>query len=208
MEYVFTLVTFAGLHFLAAASPGPNLILVTSHSVKYSYKAGFMLTLGIVIGTFIWASSAALGLGFIIAKYPTVYFIIQHISALYLIWLGLEMLSDGFRNQYEKIGSAVESPRSNFALVFTGFFVNMTNPKSIVYWTSLFSVILPAQSPTWVFASAILIAVSVSFFWWLSVSLFFSTHKVQSAFISLRRYMDMFMGGAMVFLGVKIVSGR
>ena len=208
MEYLPILLAFAGVHFLAASSPGPNLILVTSHAVTYSYKAALMLSFGIVIGTFVWSSAAALGLGILITKFPNIYFILQHVGAVYLIWLGFKMLRNRWKNSYEEIGTTVSINKTGRKLLATGFLVNMTNPKSIVYWTSLYSVILPAESPAWVFSATIVLAMSISMAWWTAVSLFFSQDNVQSIFLSFRKYLDMVMGGALIFLGLKIVSSK
>jgi threonine/homoserine/homoserine lactone efflux protein len=208
MTYAGILLTFAAVHFLAAASPGPNLIIVSSQASGISRKAGLLAGLGVVLGTLTWASITALGLGAVLVKFPTLYAAVQYAGAAYLVWLGLRMIFDGIRNRYRGIEAAVPRARSARSIVLAGYLVNMTNPKTIVYWTSLFAVIVPPDSPVWLFVAAALTAAAVSASWWALVALVFSTGTVRRRFVQARRYLDLVMGGALVFLGIRLASSR
>jgi len=84
----------------------------------------------------------------------------------------------------------------------------MTNPKSVAYYTSLFSVLIPPSSPIGMFVAAACIALLVSACWWTSVALFFSIRGIQRFFSATRRYIDFITGGAMVFFGVRMATSR
>jgi threonine efflux protein len=205
--HVEALAVFAFVHLLAAASPGPNLVVVSSYAAV-SRTAGLLAALGILFGVLTWASATALGLGTVLANYPAVYSAVRYAGATYLIWLGLRMIRDGIKNQYQGIGTRRvedESPRS---IVLSGYIVNMTNPKSVAYYSSLFSVLIPPNSPTGMFVAAACIALLVSASWWTSVALFFSTRSIQRFFSATRRYIDFITGGAMVLFGVRMATSR
>jgi threonine efflux protein len=144
----------------------------------------------------------------VLANYPPVYSVVRYAAAIYLIWLGLRTIRDGIKNRYQGIGTRrveSESPRS---IVLSGYIVNMTNPKSVAYYTSLFSVLIPPSSPTGMFVAAACIALLVSASWWTSVALFFSIRGVQCLFSATRRYIDFIAGGAMVFFGLRMATSR
>lgn len=208
MSYASILLAFAAVHFLAAASPGPNLVIVSSHASGVSRRAGLLAGLGIVLGTLTWASMAALGLGTVVAAHPSLYEAIQYAGAAYLIWFGLRMILDGVRNRYRDMETPAPRERSVRSVVLAGYLVNMTNPKTIAYWTSLFAVLIPPDSPVWLFVAAALTAAAVSASWWALVALVFSTGTVRRGFARARRYMDLAFGGALVFFGIRLAASR
>lgn len=208
MTHAGILLTFAAVHLMAAASPGPNLIIVSSQASAGSRKSGLLAGLGVVLGTLTWASMAALGLGAVLAKYPSLYEVVQYAGAAYLIWLGGRMIFDGIRNRYCGVDTPMPGARSGRSIVLAGYLVNMTNPKTIAYWTSLFAVLIPPDSPVWLFVAAAMVAAAVSASWWTLVALAFSTGAVRRYFTRARRYIDLIMGGALVFLGLRLATGR
>lgn len=208
MTYAGILLTFAAVHFLATVSPGPNLIVVSSHASGVSRKAGLLAGLGIVLGSLTWASIMALGLGVVLAEFPSLYAALQYGGAAYLVWLGLRMILDGIRNRYRGIEASAPRARSARSIVLAGYLVNMTNPKAIAYWTSLFVVLIAPDSPVWLFVAVALIGAAVSASWWALVALAFSTGAVRRWFTLTRRYIDFAMGGALVVLGLRLATGR
>ena len=206
--YIETLAVFALVHFLAAASPGPNLVVVSSYASTVSRKAGLQAALGILFGVLTWASATALGLGTFFANYPLFYSAIRRAGAIYLIWLGCRMVKDAISNQYGEIDTRRVEPGSARSIVLSGYFVNMTNPKTVAYYTSLFSVLIPPSSPTWVFVAAACVAILVSASWWTSVALFFSIEGIRQFFSATRCYLDFITGTALVFFGVRLATSR
>jgi threonine/homoserine/homoserine lactone efflux protein len=91
-------------------------------------------------------------------------------------------------------------------LVLSGYFVNRTNPKTVAYYTSLFSVLIPPTSPTWIFMAAACVALLVSASWWTSVALFFSIKCIRRFVSATRRCLDFITGSAGVFFGVRLVT--
>ena len=202
------LATFALVHLLAAASPGPNLIIVSSYAAVGSRRACLLLILGILLGVLTWSSMTALGLGAVLARYPTAYAVLQYAGAAYLVWLGLRMIFAAICNRSNGLDISPPPQRSAHSLVLTGYLVNMTNPKTIAYYTSLFAVLIPAESPGWLFSAAVAVALLVSSLWWIFVALLFSTGTVRRLYALLRRSLDLIMGGALIVLGFRLATDR
>jgi threonine efflux protein len=131
--YIETLAIFALVHLLAAASPGPNLIIVSSYPSTVSRKAGLLAAIGILLGVFTWSPATALGLGTVLAKYPLLYSVIRRAGAIYLIWLGFRIIRDAIGNRYKDIDAKDVEVQSARSIVFSGYLVNMTNPKTVAY---------------------------------------------------------------------------
>ena len=208
MSYGGILLVFAVVHLLAAASPGPNRVVVGSYAAAQSRRAGLLAALGIVLATLTWVTMTALGMAAILHQSPALYEVLRYVGAAYLIWLGLRMVGAGLKRVDPCEEGMLPGRGSTAAIVSAGYLVNMTNPKTIAYYTSLFAVLIPADAPTWLFVAAAAVAVAVSASWWSLVAVVFSTGRVRRGFARARRYLDLIMGGALILLGLRLASGR
>ncbi len=199
------------VHLLAISSPGPTFIVVTRYAAAGDRTSGLLVALGVCLATLTWASFAAAGLGALVAKYPTGYAVLQYAGAAYLIWLGAKLLWGFF-----KPGAAADStgggepgrPAGGWNAVAAGFLTNISNPKVIAYYTSLFGVMAPANPSQGLFLAIVATVLLVSLLWWTGVALFFSIPAVHRAFLRVRRYLDAAMGGLLVAIGVRLVALR
>lgn len=206
MEPLSILLGIAAVQFLGAASPGPNFIIVTGYSMSGSRRIGLLVVLGILLATLTWAIVSASGLGALMAAFPSVYEALQWVSAVYLIWIGAKMLMGAARGRLAaKIGAGAP-PMTARQAVRTGYVTNITNPKSLAYYSSLFVVMIPSDSPTWLFAAAVGTALLVSTAWWVSVALFFSVGGVRRVYERLRRGIDALFGGLLIAAGVRLAT--
>ena len=57
-----TLVTIAGVHIIALASPGPDTFIVMQTAASKSRKEAMMCVVGITVGVAAWAAVSLLGL--------------------------------------------------------------------------------------------------------------------------------------------------
>ena len=204
MDYTSIFLSIAAVQLLGAASPGPNFIIVTSYSIGESRRRGLLVVCGILLGTLSWAILAACGLGVLIAHFPSVYAALQLASAGYLIWLGGKMLTNVVRNHRAAPVSGHAPATSAWQAVRTGFLTNMTNPKSIAYYSSLFGVVIPPDAPSWLLAAAVGTALLVSAAWWISVAMFFAVARIRRSYERARRAIDAVLGGALIVVGVRL----
>lgn len=209
MDYVNILLGIAAVQFLGAASPGPNFIIVTSYSIGESRRRGLLVVCGILLATLTWAALAACGLGVLIVQLPAIYTALQLASATYLIWLGGKMLIGATRSRSASRINKHAQSTSGWQAVRAGFLTNMTNPKSIVYYSSLFVIMIPPDPPLWLFAAAVGTAFLVSAAWWIAVTLFFAMPPVRRAYERARRGIDAILGGLLIGVGLRLaIAGR
>ncbi|WP_349371148.1 LysE family translocator [Salinarimonas sp.] len=208
MDYAQTLAGIAAVQFFAAASPGPNFIIVSNYSISRSRRYGLLAVCGILAASATWALMAALGLGVLLATHPHVYAAMQYASAAYLIWLGGKILLGAVRKNCGKPAATDLDRLTAWEAVRAGFLTNMTNPKSVAYYSSLFVVMIPPDAPLDLFAASVGVALLVSALWWVSVAAFFGVRVVRGAYERSRRAIDVLMGGLLVALGVRIAVFR
>lgn len=201
-----TLLMFAVAHLLAAASPGPNFFLVSGVAARHSRRAGFMAAVGITASVALWSSAAALGLNVFLDRYPPVYSIIRFAGAAYLLWLGLSMIRAALIKSAGPNPSVRGGPIGDMAAVKRGFLVNIGNPKTIAYYTSIFAVLIPPETASTALFQIMLTALFVSFGWWFTVAAVFSIVGVRQAFTRIGRAIDLIAGGAFVLFGLRLAT--
>lgn len=209
MSTVSILLGIAAVQLLAAASPGPNFIIVSSYSVAQSRRRGLLVVGGILAADLLWSVLAACGLGVLIAQLPAFHTVLRLASAAYLIWLGARMVIGALRHAGAERPDLVVKPGAAGQAVRAGFVTCMTNPKSIAYYTSLFVLMIPVDAPGWLYVAAVVTAVLVTGAWWISVALFFGAAPVRRAYERARRAIDAVLGAMLVGIGLRLaVSDR
>ena len=130
--------TVALLHFFAVSSPGPDFILVTRQAIKLGRKAAIYTSLGIGIGILIHSLAAITGLTLLISSNPYLFLCMKLAASLYLFYLGLMSII-----QTSETGNDIatrDSSELNSFLI--GFITNVLNPKAIIFFVTLFSIVL------------------------------------------------------------------
>lgn len=72
--------------------PGPNFVMTSQQATSRSRKAGILTALGVSTGAAIWATSALLGLGALLAASSGALRIGRLVGGLVLVWFGARLL--------------------------------------------------------------------------------------------------------------------
>ena len=199
----WALVPLAGLWFLAAATPGPNMLLVGHRAVRDGWAAGAMAACGTAAGTLVWASGGLFGLSLLLAALPEAGTAIRVAGGLYLVFAGIAMWRSAGRAEASGAGGA-----SLAAAFRAGLVTNLANPKSAAFAASIFAVALPADAPTWLRLAAVATVVTVSLAWYLAVARSISRPRVGALYLAARRTVARLAGGLFVLFGLKLVLDR
>ncbi len=136
---------------VASISPGPNVLIVMIHSLKYGWRAATFTILGNVVCLFGIALLAALGVGALIKAEPLAYMILKTAGAAYLIYLGVKMIRASFNGLGKGAvlpGDPEQGPRpSAFSLASQSFLISASNPKSVIFLSAVFPLFLNESEP-------------------------------------------------------------
>jgi threonine efflux protein len=206
MSYLPQLALVAGVMLLACASPGPDLMAVTSQALERR-RAGLFAACGIATSHALWATLAIFGLGLILAQLAWLYGAIRVAGALYLIYLGIRMLA-GLRQPAGKLEASAAAASSVFGAYRRGLLVGLTNPKGAAFFGGLFVTVLPAHAPLWVHAATVAVVTIVSLGWFNAMAVVFSMQRVQNGYGRIRKIVDGTMGTILIALGAKLAFDR
>jgi RhtB (resistance to homoserine/threonine) family protein len=213
MNPIAQLAAIAGVMLLACASPGPDMLAVTSHAFARR-RAGVCAAAGVATSHALWTTLAVFGLSLILARLAWLYEGIRIAGGVYLLYLGAKTLI-GQRQPAATEAVAAQSAApaavksSSGAQAYRrGLLVGLTNPKAAAFFGSLFVTVLPAHASLWVHGATVLTVVAVSIGWFTSIALLFSTGRVQRGYAKLRRPVDALMGSVLVALGARLALDR
>lgn len=204
MNELTQLALIVGVLFLSVASPGPNFALVSSTSMGISRRAGVFTGLGFALASGTWALLAIVGVGLLTSHAPAIHSAVQIAGAFYLIWLGAKMLL-GAR---QPLAADAKSELSRSMAIRKAYLVSMTNPKSIGFYGSIFSLMVPIAAPLWFHATVVLLAVSVSAGWYCSLALLFSHSSARAAYARLKFVIESALGLFLIGAGGRVLLGR
>jgi threonine/homoserine/homoserine lactone efflux protein len=112
-------------------TPGPNMAYLAALTLDRGRAAGLLAVVGIAAGLSIHAIVAAFGLGALIGKAPSVYEVLRWLGVAYILFLAWE----GW--QPPKENSPAHAGGTSGSLFWRGFFSNVFNPKSIMFFVSV-----------------------------------------------------------------------
>lgn len=142
-------ILFSSIALMATLTPGPAVLLVSTHSVSFGTRQSVPTMLGNISGLFIMALLSVLGLSAIILHSATIFTIVKLTGAAYLIYLGIKLWRNGMLPK-QIPGVAGETFRQSpgtFKLYTQGLFVALSNPKAIAFCTALFPQFIQQDQP-------------------------------------------------------------
>jgi RhtB (resistance to homoserine/threonine) family protein len=193
----------AGLNLLGAASPGPAFFVVSRAAAGQSRRAGLATALGVSTATLVWAFAAIHGLMLLIAGAAWLFRIMQALGGAYLVYLGWR----AFRHAPEPLPTvdAESGPIGGFAAYRRGFMVNMTNPKVMVFFGSVFASVYVPGMPEWANLAVLAVIALDEIAWYTTVALAFSTRPAQVAYGRAKRWIDRAFGTFLALFGARLL---
>lgn len=205
MDLMQGLVLLTPIHLLATASPGPEFMLISREALSHGRRAGLLCLFGTMLGLLIHLGYSAFGFAVLIASSPAALWGIRVLGGSYLIYLGFSALRA--RPARANQALAEESVSAGSASgIRKGFLCDLLNPKAPIYYVSLFTFVLSPEMPGYqvaVYGAWILL---IHFSWFCMVVLLLSNPAVNLKFRSVSHWIDRVLGGAMVAIGLKILT--
>jgi threonine efflux protein len=206
MSPLSLLLSLLAVDLLAVVSPGPAFVMVSQTSVRYGPRSGIAAVCGITVAVWFWCAVVLSGLTILFQIAPWLYGAMKLAGGAYLIYLGLNLLrARSDEGAGTPLGETELSTRKGFT---KGLLVGLTNPKAIVYFSSIFTLFVKPGSPVWLQAAAVGIATFDTLVWYGFVGVLFSNPAVRRVYGRVRRWIERAAGAAMVAFGLRLVLTR
>lgn len=208
MQFWQGLLVITFIHLLAAASPGPDFVMVTQQTLIHGKRTGLWCSLGIALGLGVHIAYSIFGLAATIAHSLPLLWAIKLLGGAYLVYLGVQGLRAKAAQPEQGTASvqANEPPPTALKSLGKGFLCNVLNPKAPIYFVSLFTVVLSPSLPLGQLAAYGLWMMVLQLAWFATVVLVLAQPRLQRTFKRFSHWIDRVCGAAMVLLGAKVLS--
>lgn len=125
---------FVALAVLTIALPGPGVLMTINNAARRGFHRATAGIFGISLGVLMVAALSATGLGVLLAKSATAFMVMKYIGALYLIYLGVKVWCAKDAPHSDSLASEASASRC----FCEGVLLSLSNPKSIVFFMSVF----------------------------------------------------------------------
>ena len=139
-----TLLAFTAASLLLAMTPGPDMTLSISRALSQGRGPALYVVLGTSLGIVVHTLLVAFGISALITASPTAFLILKTGGAAYLLWLAVQAIRYGSNLTVK----AATGPRGTaLANISTGFWVNLLNPKVIIFFMTFLPQFISASDP-------------------------------------------------------------
>jgi RhtB (resistance to homoserine/threonine) family protein len=218
MELIQGLLLISSVHLLAAASPGPDFVLVSQQTLSNGKRAGIMCSIGIALGLSIHITYSAFGLAAVIANSSGALWAIKILGGGYLIYLGIKGINAKATQVVNESQNVTQTGIAGHAIkpkhysakksIGVGFLCNALNPKAPIYFVSLFTVVLSPDMPLYQIAIFGAWIMMIQFAWFALLVSMLSTPAINRRFKQYGHWIDRMLGGVMVALGIKVIMSN
>jgi threonine/homoserine/homoserine lactone efflux protein len=182
------IVSLASLFLLAlgvSVIPGPSNFLTMRIAMRRGRGPALATALGTTLGCIIWCAAAIVGLAALLAAAPWLYKALRLAGGVYLVWFAISL----WRAQPEP-PIAEPPPGAERAAFWQGLAICLTNPKSVLFFASVFSAYVGPDSPAWVHGAAVAIVVLTCLVWQTGLALAFSALRAAQAYARAQKPLD------------------
>ena len=216
MEFWHGFLLITSVHLLAAASPGPDFVLVSQQTLAKGRRTGLICSLGITLGLAIHITYSVLGLATLIAHSQPLLTAIKWLGGSYLIYLGWQGIQAKAKKPVDltvaidsdaniSIKKASIDTSSTSSILRRGFFCNVFNPKAPVYFVAIFTLVLSPNIPLWQLAIYGVWMMVLQMAWFSTVVMLLSIPAIHRRFQRFEHWIDRVLGTAMIVLGLNLI---
>lgn len=191
------LFTICLLHFVAQLSPGPDILLIAKSAASTTRQNALKVIAGISAGIVVWVILTLVGFTVLIDQFPWIQQVLMVLGGVFLAKMGWAMLKGGvhsFKNRHQTDDDTNGQVQAkNYFML--GLWTNLSNPKTLIYFSSVFSLALSSSASDYLKAQLAIIIPLQTFITFTLLMLLISQPKIKILYQRSGSYIDMMSGG-------------
>ena len=204
ISYLPELISVSVIAIFMAISPGADFVMITRNCIFYGRSSGLYSALGISLAIWIHVAYSIAGLAVIISNSIVLFSIIKYLGAAYLIYIGWKTFNS--KSKLETNDDNLKNDLSKFSSFKTGFITNSLNPKTTVFFLSIFTQVVNPETPILlqvIYGAIISIA---HLLWFSSVAIFLTKPIFLKRFNEYKNNIEKVVGVILMGFGLKIAA--
>ncbi len=195
-----TLLTIALLHWIVLVTPGANVLLVSQLAAGGNRTSACYAGFGVTVVAVTWALLAILGVNALFASLPALRLALQVAGGIYLCYVATRLWRSGTS------GTNAQTPPLTPAGAFRlGFITNIMNPKSALFFGSIFATALPKDPGAEMLAAAVALVFVNALAWHTFLAVAFSHPRIRAAYLRNRRLLNRAAGALLAAFGLRLL---
>ncbi|MFP2769307.1 LysE family translocator [Oceanisphaera sp. KMM 10153] len=204
MSYLPEIILVSVIAVFMSISPGADFVMVTRNSIFHNRKAGLYSALGVSLAIWVHVAYSIAGLAIVISNSVVLFSIIKYFGAAYLIYIGWKTLRSG--TDIDISETKDKKTLSNFSAFKVGFITNVLNPKTTLFFLSIFTQVVNPETPIilqLIYGAIISLAHLV---WFSSVAVFLTHPALLKRFNDYKTTIERMVGAVLIGFGLKVAS--
>jgi threonine/homoserine/homoserine lactone efflux protein len=191
--------------FVAAASPGPATLAVSTTAMAQGARGAAMLGLGLAAGLAFWGVVAAAGLGALIVQSSVALTILRWCGGTYLFWLAWQSARGAMMPDPT---STEVPPAADGRIMIRGLVLNLSNPKAVLAWISVLALGVGSSNESSGLALTTALCAALGLLIYVSYAVLFSQAPIRAGYRKARRSIDGLAAAFFGYSGLKLVFTR
>lgn len=204
MPDIAVLLAIAGALAIGAMSPGPSFVLVSRVAVTASRPNGLAAALGMGVGGATFGVLALAGLSALLQQVEWLHLALKILGGGYLVYLGIRIWRSATVPLVVDDVTAGQR-RSTTRSFWIGLATQLSNPKTAIYYASIFAALLPAKPAEWLLFALPPTIFVIEAGWYSIVALAFSSSGPRSAYLKFKAWVDRAAGAVLGVLGARLL---
>ncbi len=125
---------YVGAVVLISCTPGPNVLYVTTRSIRFGLGPAFIGVAGCLTALVLMLTGSVAGLSAVLLALPGAFDVLKIAGAAYLVYLGIQV----WREPVAEEAPPPATGTSGATLYRDGFLVGISNPKLLVFAAAFF----------------------------------------------------------------------
>ena len=153
---------------MISLTPGAGAINTMSNALSSGFRRSIWGILGQQLALVVHVVIVAAGVGIIVSNSPFLFMMIRYVGAAYLVYLGIRKLLA----KAEKVdaGNSPAAVESGFSMFRRGLWVNLLNPKAIVFFLAFMPQFIRPNDPLlpqYVILTATVVVIDIIVMWFI-----------------------------------------
>lgn len=130
-----------------SVTPGAGAINTMSNALAEGWRRSIWGVIGQQLALIVHILIVAAGLGFVVSRSPLLFDIIRYAGAAYLAYLGLRLIFARVKGTSQTAQDVARLPEGHWSMMRRGFWVNLLNPKAIVFFLAFIPQFIRLDQP-------------------------------------------------------------
>lgn len=206
LDYLPGFIAAYSILLVAVLSPGPAVAMLLGLALSRGRASAVIASVGVAAGATTLAILTMIGIGALMQQAAWTVQVLRLLGAAYLLWLAY----GAFRKAVNppQVAPAAMPPLSSARAFLTGYLLQITNPKAVVFWIAITSVGATQGAPVAVIVTFLAGAFAISLAGHMAYALALSATPVRAAYMRARRGVEAVLGIALTYFAVKLATSR